>query len=508
MHSRRPPRPLLTALVAALAGASVTLALAPFDLKPLVLLGPALLYLIQRYQSTRHCLFSGYCFGLGFWGAGVSWVYVSIHTYGNASAPLAALLTALFVLALALLFALQGWLFAQLARRAQQRWLIFTALWVGFEWLRSWLLTGFPWLYLGYAALDTPLQRWAPLFGVWWLAVILLLLATAAARALADRQWLPLLPGVLLAAGSLLLPQHWTRPSDAPALKVALVQPNIAQLQKWRPEQLTPILRRQIRLSRRHPEADLLIWPETAIPATFARAAPLLGPFLDQLDRRGTALISGFLYVEADPDTPSGQRFYNSLGVFSAGSGLYHKQRLVPFGEYVPFEQQLRGLIDFFDLPMSNFSLPHENTDPLQLGELRLAPAICYEIAYPQRVARLGRDSQLLLTVSNDTWFGRSIAPEQHLQIARMRALENGRWLLRATNNGYTALIDPRGRVRGQAPLDRATTLSGEVQPMRGTTPWQRLGVGPLLAALAGLLLLGYWRPGARDPRKHHRTTV
>ena len=121
MHSRRPPRPLLTALVAALAGASVTLALAPFDLKPLVLLGPALLYLIQRYQSTRHCLFSGYCFGLGFWGAGVSWVYVSIHTYGNASAPLAALLTALFVLALALLFALQGWLFAQLARRAQQR---------------------------------------------------------------------------------------------------------------------------------------------------------------------------------------------------------------------------------------------------------------------------------------------------------------------------------------------------------------------------------------------------
>jgi apolipoprotein N-acyltransferase len=172
-------RSLTTAFTALLAGASITLALAPFDLKLLVLLGPALLYLIQRHQAPRQSLFSGYCFGLGFWGAGVSWVYVSINTYGNASALLATALTALFVMALALLFALQGWLFAHLARNAGQRWLIFTVVWVGFEWLRSWLLTGFPWLYLGYAVLDTPLERWAPLFGIWWLSLILVLLATA-----------------------------------------------------------------------------------------------------------------------------------------------------------------------------------------------------------------------------------------------------------------------------------------------------------------------------------------
>jgi apolipoprotein N-acyltransferase len=500
-------RHLMTLLPALAAGAGITLALAPFDLKLLILLGPALLYLIQRHQTPRQAIVSGYCFGLGFWGAGASWVYVSINTYGNASPLLAGLLTSLFVMALALLFAVQGWLFARLARTAGQRWLLFCAVWVGFEWLRSWFLTGFPWLYLGYAALDTPLERWAPLAGVWGLSLILLLLATGAARVLADRKWLPLLPGVLLAAGSLLLPQHWTHPTASPALRVVLVQPNIPQLQKWQPDQLGNILHHQIQLSLPHTDADLLIWPETAIPATFNRAIPMLGPFLDQLDRQSISLISGFPYAEADPDSPYGQRFHNSLGVFSSGNDLYHKQRLVPFGEYVPLEKQLRGVIDFFNLPMSSFSLPQDNTDALQLNGMRIAPAICYEIAYPQLVKHLAEDSGIMLTVSNDTWFGRSIAPEQHLQIARMRALENGRWLLRGTNNGYTALIDPQGKISAQAPLDTATTLTGQIQPMQGSTPWQRFGTWPILAALVALLLLAYWRPGQRNPLENHRTT-
>jgi len=496
---------VLKVLLALAAGASITLALAPFDLKLLALAGPALLYLLQRHQSPRQALISGYSFGLGFWGAGVSWVYVSIHTYGNASPLLAGVLTGLFVMALALLFALQGWLFARLARRADRQWLTFSAVWVGFEWLRSWLLTGFPWLYLGYAALDTPLEPWAPLSGVWGLSLLLMLLATGLVQSLLERRGQPLIPGLLLCLASLFLPAAWTQPMDeTPPLKVALIQPNIPQLQKWLPSQLEPILQLQIRLSRQHPDADLLIWPETAIPATFNRAAPLLGPFLDQLDHRGTALISGFPYAEADPDRPLGQRFHNSLGLFSAGSDLYHKQRLVPFGEYVPLEQQLRGIIDFFNLPMSSFSLPEDHTAPLQWGDLKIAPAICYEIAYPQLVSRLSRQSALILTVSNDTWFGRSIAPEQHLQIARMRALENGRWVVRATNNGYTALIDPQGKISQQAPLDRATTLAGEVIPTQGRTPWQQLGIWPLLVMLLGLLGFGYGLPGQRDSLKHH----
>ncbi|MBV0932461.1 apolipoprotein N-acyltransferase [Marinobacterium weihaiense] len=505
--SARCPR-WLTALLALAGGAGITLALAPFNLWPLALLGPALLYGLQRYQRPGTAFFTGWAFGTGFWGAGVSWVYVSIHTYGNASIALASLLTGLFVVALGLLFALQGWAFARLTGLVQQRWLLFAVIWVGFEWLRSWLLTGFPWLLLGYTWLDTPLQTLAPVGGVWLLSLLTVLLATGLARLVLDRKPLPLLPGALLAVLALLLPNQWTRPQEDAALDVALIQPNIPQLAKWQPDNLTAILQQQITLSLPQADADLIVWPETAIPATFERAAPVLTPFLDLLDARGTALISGFPYAEADPTRPHGQRFHNSIGLFSNGQGIYHKQRLVPFGEYVPFENQLRGLIDFFNLPMSSFSLPLSDTAPLQLGEQAIAPAVCYEIAYPGLVRSLAVDSELLLTVSNDTWFGRSIAPDQHLQLARMRALENGRWLIRATNNGLTAFVRPDGRIAAQAPVDAAIALRQHITPMTGLTPWQRFGLWPAALLSGLLLLLAYRRPGTRHAREHHRPAV
>ncbi|MBA4503469.1 apolipoprotein N-acyltransferase [Marinobacterium marinum] len=501
-----PPR-WLTALLALAGGAGITLSLAPFDLLPFALLGPGLLYWLQRRQSSRAAFFTGWAFGIGFWGAGVSWVYVSIHTYGNAPVALAGLLTGLFVVALGLLFALQGWCFVRLAQPARQRWLVFSLVWVGFEWIRSWLLTGFPWLLLGYAWLDTPLKTWAPIGGVWLLSLMTLLLATGLVRLLIDRKPLALAPAALMMALALIVPTQWTQPRAEPPLDVVLIQPNVPQLAKWRPDNLSAILQHQIDQSLPHADADLIVWPETAIPATFNRAAPTLSPFLDLLDARGTALISGFPFVEADSNSPRGQRFHNSIGLFSKGQDLYHKQRLVPFGEYVPFESQLRGLIDFFDLPMSSFSLPTQNTGPLQLAGHAIAPAVCYEIAFPGLVRTLAQDSALLLTVSNDTWFGRSIAPDQHLQLARMRALENGRWLIRSTNNGLTAFVGPDGQIAGLAPVDQATELRLEVPLMTGQTPWQQLGLWPvtLLSLLLGLL--AYWRPGTRHAFKHHRAT-
>ncbi|GAA0791438.1 apolipoprotein N-acyltransferase [Marinobacterium sediminicola] len=498
----------LTALLALAGGAGITLSLAPFDLLPFALLGPALLYWLQRHQKGRPAFLTGWAFGIGFWGAGVSWVYVSIHTYGNASAALAGLLTGLFVVALGLLFAVQGWCFSKLAQPARQRWLVFSLVWVGFEWLRSWLLTGFPWLLLGYAWLDTPMQSWAPVGGVWLLSLLSVLLATGLVRLLVDRKPLALIPGALMAAIAFALPLNWTEPQDNKPLDVALIQPNIPQLAKWQPDNLQRILQHQISLSLPMADADLIVWPETAIPATFDRAAPVLTPFLNRLDAQGTALISGFPFAEADPESPRGHRFHNSIGVFSGGQDLYHKQRLVPFGEYVPFEAQLRGLIAFFDLPMSSFSLPTRDTDPLQLGELSIAPAVCYEIAYPGLVRSLANDSGILLTVSNDTWFGRSIAPDQHLQLARMRALENGRWLIRSTNNGLTAFVAPDGSIAALAPVDQATQLRYTLIPMSGLTPWQRFGLWPVTLLGLVLGLVAFWRPGQRNALKQYRPTV
>ncbi len=486
----------VSALLALASGASITLSLAPFNVWPLVLLGPALLYLLQRHQSPRKAAWTGWIFGLGFWGAGVSWVYVSIDRYGGAPPWLAGTLTFLFVAALALLFAVQGALFARMAANARHRWLMFTLVWLGFEWLRSWFLTGFPWLYLGYAWLDTPLKSWAPLGGVWALSLVSLLLSMGLARLLLDRHIPTLIPGAVLAGAAWLLPMQWAQPKPDASLDVVLIQPNIPQLAKWQPDQLDGILRSQILQSLEYPDADLIVWPETAIPATFSRASQILTPFLNLLEQEDIALISGFPYVEADPERPQGVRFNNSLGLFGAGQDLYHKQRLVPFGEYVPFEDQLRGLIAFFDLPMSSFTLPERDTDNLHLGEYQIAPAICYEIAYPQLVAELGREADVILTLSNDTWFGRSIAPDQHLQIARMRALENGRWVIRATNNGLTAFVRPDGSLASVAEVDVRTSLRHQVEMMSGQTPWQRFGVWPLAIALVLMGLFAARRPG------------
>ena len=387
--------------------------------------------------------------------------------------------------------------------RGGGQWLGFAGLWLLWEWVRSWLLTGFPWLYLGYPLIDTPLAPWAPVGGVWALSLVAVLLGTGLLQLLLARTTRNrLLTACVLSlplTGAALLPHGWTQPSGAP-LKVALVQGNIPQELKWESGRLFDILSRYQQLSWQAGQVDLLIWPETAIPSTLYRAEPQLRPFIEDLARRGTGFIAGLPSVLPDSQDPSRGIYHNSLAILTPETAVYHKQRLVPFGEYVPLESWLRGLIDFFDLPMSAFSLPQSEQQPLPFGSHRIAAAICYEIAYPELVRHSSLASDLLLTVSNDTWFGRSIAPDQHLQIARMRALETGRWLIRSTNNGISALVDSRGNISTQAPRYESAVLVGEVQGMRGLTPYQRSGAWPalLIALLCCTLAWSSRRASAR----------
>jgi apolipoprotein N-acyltransferase len=487
--------------VALFAGATTTLAFAPFNYAFFAILSPALLWwLLREEHSPARALMTGWLFGLGFFGAGVSWVYVSIHTYGQASVPLAAGLTGAFCAALALLFGAQSWIGARWFRSPATGWLAFTGLWVGFEWLRSWLLTGFPWLYLGYGWTETPLASLAPLTGVWGLSLISVLLAAGIVEALAQRNLRPLLPGVILALCAWLPFPAWTQAS-APPLQVALVQPNVPQMMKWAPQARNRIVSQLVTLSLPHRDADMIIWPENAIPAFYYQVAGQLSPLLE--NSANARIITGLPSATKSSDAPGRTLYHNSLAVLNQPEQRYHKRRLVPFGEYVPLEAQLRGLIEFFNLPMSSFSLPEKDTTLLQVGDHRLAPAICYEIAYPELVRDGAREADAILTLSNDTWFGRSIGPDQHLQMAQMRALENGRWVIRSTNNGITALIDESGRIRGQLPVDQTAVLTGEVQPMTGTTPYQRAGTWPVLG-VALLLTLCPLLQRVRTARKHH----
>jgi len=477
------------AVIAALAGVLATFAFAPFNAWWLIFVPPAALYWLLNGSSRRQQLTISYIFGLGFYGGGVSWVYVSINSFGNTGMIGAGALTAVFVAGLALMMLLQGWCYSRWFSGKRLDWLGFIAIWVLFEWVRSWLLTGFPWLYVGYPLLETPIKAWAPVGGIWALSLAALFLSIGLLKLLLIqnvKQRLPYALMMFIALAGMALPKQWTEQGEA--LTVSIVQANISQHIKWNKLYLPETLQQYSDLTGKAPAADLVLWPETAIPTVFARAAVQLSPVLNQLESQGSTLISGLPFVGAAKD--DGHRnVHNSLAVLTQGHGIYHKQRLVPFGEYIPLDSWLRGVIAFFNLPMSSFTLPEQSQQLLSVGDLQLAPAICYEIAYPELVRKSSIESDLLLTVSNDTWFGRSIAPDQHMQIARMRALETGRWLIRGTNNGISALVNPQGEIISQAERYQADVLHDTVYQMTGLTPYQKVGSWPVLA-FATLLLV------------------
>ena len=494
-------------LLAFAAGLLLPLSLAPFGLWPLAPVSAALLFWVFLTGPDRPLLL-GWLFGVGKYGLGASWIYVSIHDYGHASMPLALFLVSFFVASMALFPLTQCWLYGRLRgphRLANA--FLFVTLWVAWEWALTWVLSGFPWLFAGSGQLQGPFAGFAPLGGVLLVSLVVVLVGTLVTMALlpaaARGQRLGLLVAalLLLLLGAGLSQRDWVEPG-APRT-AALVQGNVDQASKWQADQRRPIIDKMRGLSEAHWGVDLLLWPEAAITLYEHQAQGLLAGLGERGAASGTTLILGLPGVEALPGgVEPDYRFSNLAVAVGAGSGRYAKRRLVPFGEFVPFENQLRGLISFFDLPMS-----HAEAGPLQqpllhIGNDAAAMAICYEVAYPALLNGDFPGVDVLLTISNDAWFGGSIGPHQHLQIARMRALEHGRYLLRATNTGLTAIVDERGRILGQLPQFEPGVLRGEYRIMTGLTPYARFGHGILLIVIVGLLSLVVFLR-ARNPSKN-----
>ena len=291
-----------------------------------------------------------------------------------------------------------------------------------------------------------------------------------------------LILATLWLGGSLLQKQEWTQPAAALPLSITLVQPNNPVLTKWNQNTLPAILSdiRTKTVSLAH--QDIIVWPESAIPALQHSVQGILDELNDIAIDQQTALVMGL-------PTSTNNKYFNAVIGLGTATGSYQKRRLVPFGEYVPLEQWLRGAIAFFDLPMSSFSAGADQQALIQIGPYKLATAICYEIAYSGQLAADASEANLLLTVSNDTWFGDSLGPHQHLQIARIRALETGKPLLRATNDGITAFIGAKGQIQSQLPRFSSGLLQGSVMPRMGVTPYTRWGVLPV-ASLCLMLLI------------------
>jgi apolipoprotein N-acyltransferase len=493
--------PRLVVILALLAGAFVTLSLAPFNIWPAGIISCVIYSYLLCTCTSRQAVWRGWLYGFGLFGTGISWVYVSIHVHGHAGIPLALALTALFCAALALLHALFAWCYVKFVRPLPGGMLVgFPALWVLFEWSRDWFLTGFPWLYLGYGHLDTWISGWAPVTGVFGLSFIVALTGTCLFLAWRSRQpascvTYAVVIVTLWGGGAILKPTQWVAKASEKPLKVALVQPNIPQEHKWDPAWYQRIVQQLEEATDPQLGRDIVIWPESAVPNYLQHAQDFLGPLAERAKKHKTALITGIPYRPV-----AGGSYYNSIASLGYGEGVYHKQRLVPFGEYVPLESWLRGAIAFFDLPMSSFSPGPAEQEPLRAGAYRVAPFICYEIVYGNLVAKQARNTDLIVTISNDTWFGNSIGPLQHLQIAQMRGREIGRYVLRGTNNGVSAIIDHQGNIVAKTERFVQTTLVGEAEVMLGETPFGSFGTLPIIAGCALCLLLmslmyvGFWR--------------
>ena len=470
-------------LTALAAGAATVLAFSPVGVFPLALLAFAVLVHLWMHADPRQAFLSGYGFGLGLFGAGVSWIYVSMHQFGGMPPPLAGLATVFFCAFLALFPALAGWLQARIPTRAALRaCLLIPAAWVLLEWLRSWILTGFPWLSTGYASTGWPLQGYAPLLGVFGLSFLTVSLAGMVWLAISTRRKLvavALLVAVLV-AGQALRHVDWSQPVGAP-VRAALLQGNIPQDLKFRPERYERTLDLYAALVEGS-AAKLIVLPETAVPRFHDRVDPAYLARLEAAGRRnGGDVLLGIPY-RAGPN-----EYYNSvLSLGSSPRQAYHKVHLVPFGEFVP--PGFGWVLRLVQIPLSDFSRGARDQKPLEVAGQRVAINVCYEDLFGDAMARWLPEATLLVNVSNVAWFGDSLAPAQHLQIARLRAIEAGRMHLAATNTGITAAIDRDGRVLHRLPQFTEGRLEVAAQGYTGRTPYSVYKDWPVV--LASLVIL------------------
>ena len=476
-----------------LAGVLAVFAFAPFGLFPLAVLSLLLLFRVWlRCERPAQAAWSGFAFGMGLFSFGVGWIYVALHDYGYMHPVLAVIATLLFAAFISLPLALAGglqarWRIAPAARVL----LVMPAAWVLAEWVRGWMFTGFPWLVFGYAQTPpSPLAGYAPLFGVYGVS-----LAVAASAGLLlflmlrrRRAALAALLAIWLAGAQL---QHveWTQPQGEP-LKVALLQGNIPQEEKFSQEMLVATLETYRRLAQGS-DARFIVMPETALPLLRHNVPTHYQELLSEHVRQngGDILIGAFEKKEG--------RYYNSVYTLgSAPSQHYRKDHLVPFGEFIPLRGVFGWLInEVLDIPMGDLARGGAHQPPMAVAGQQVAVNICYEDAFGEEIIRALPQATLLVNVTNDAWYGESHAADQHNQMAQMRALEAGRMMLRATNTGVTSVIGVDGSILDALPQHAEGVLTAEVHGFAGSTPYARWGNAAMLLLLAVMLALAWrWR--------------
>ncbi|WP_116963566.1 apolipoprotein N-acyltransferase [Fastidiosibacter lacustris] len=465
---------------ALLCGAILTLSFSPIGIASLAFVSlVGFFYLIAQEKTIKKQLWLGYCYGVGFFSTSISWVYVSIYAFSQ-SIFLSISLTTIFILFLSTFFLIFGYCFGKLNNKhLSYRLLILPVCWFLLELLRTYLFTGFPWVLLGYSQTHTIFSAFAPVGSVFLVGFIVCFMSLCLTEILLNLRHFKTVISMLLLITLCFISAlgfrqiKWTH-SDGIDKTVTIIQGNYIQDQKWDPSMLQTIIDHYYKITRNNP-ADLVFWPENAIP-TFK---PFIEPFLAQINDLGknqeSAILVGTVALNHK------DQYFNSAFVYGLGSGYYHKRHLVPFGEYYPFSYFLEPFMAYFNIPMSSFTKGAKVQPLLNMNGVSIALFICYEIAYPSEVRAQLQNADLITVISDDAWFGDSLAPWQHEEISQMRAIETGRFVIQATNNGVTSIINPKGQTIVSLPRNKQAVLKGNIEAIQGNTPWMKYGLLPIL---------------------------
>lgn len=490
--------------VAVAAGAALAASFAPLGLWPLAILCPAILMWLWEDATPREAARLGFAFNAGTFAAGTYWLYISIHIFGKAPIWIAVMLMLALVCIMALYHAALGYFVARwLPKTGLVRWLLaLPAAWLLVEWWRGWFLSGFSWLSLGYSQTDTWLASLAPVAGVYGISAVLLLNAGAVVALIRGAGRARIVAAIALIAPWIaalaLKPVEWTHPSGSP-VTVAIVQGASSPDEKWEDEHHDEILKLYQDLTETALGAQLIVWPEAAPPDLANELIPYITNLYREAHSHGSALVFGVLHAEQAADGRI--RYFNSVLALDQRVTWYSKNHLVPFAEFFPVPRFVRSWLRLMTLPYSDFDRGGDNQPPLPAAGLNLGTTVCYEDAYGSSMLSVLRSADALVNVTNDAWFGHSSARHQHLQIARMRAIEEGRYMIRAANDGISGVIGPHGEVVARAPEFRAYVLRATVVPRTGLPPYAYVGNWLVVSATAVALCFGLW-VGQCRPRR------
>lgn len=470
-----------------IAGILYTLSFSPFDFSILVFFALAFFRLSLIDLTVKRATLRGFLFGLGIFGLGVSWVFVSMVMNEQAGIVLPAFITLLYCCFWALFPAISAYLYVKVQVNNYFDWLTFACVWMLVEYIRGeWVLGGFPWLQVAYSQLDTPLSGYIPVMGVYGAGLVVTIISATMAEAFLNKKYryryfLAII--VLLGVGSLLQTVDWTAVSGD-ALRVSLIQGNIAQKDKWAVENRNATLKQYYDDSAAHWQSDIIIWPETAIPAYFEDVKQdYLLPLEQEAIAQNTTIVTSLPYKD------NTGKLYNFVLVLGNERGMYKKIHLLPFGEYLPWQPVSGYLLGLMNVRLGRFSPGDINQPLLKAAGHHFVTSICYEDAFGAQSIRQVEQAEFLVNVTNDGWFDGSIEPYQHMQIARMRALEAGRYLLRVTNTGVSAIVSDKGEILEQAPVRQRVTITADIKPMSGMSPYARVGDKPVILFISLIFL-------------------